>query len=173
MRKKIAVAVLLALAAPAIWLGFSGNEGGEDYGLGFGKQFAGGWLMTADLGSPVEVLVSLSADGGVTMNSTLRPAGPNNTGGWLNTRYNTTSHGTWKRTGPKSFETITLMFVQDNDGNTVMYEKVMMQLTLTVKGGLDGSGRIHMINAGNDPLDAEAPVAFDILVPSLTARPVR
>ena len=81
MRKKMVLAVLLALAAPALWLGFSGNVGEGDYALGFGKQIAGGWLFVADLGVPVEGLLSFSADGGVMMNSALRWAGPNNTGG--------------------------------------------------------------------------------------------
>ena len=174
MRKKMVLAVLLALAAPALWLGFSGNGGGGDYALGFGKQIAGGWLMAADVGYPVEVLVSLSADGGMMMNSTLRTAGPNNTGDWMNTRYNTTSHGSWKRTGPKTFESVTLLFIQDNDGNTVMYEKVFMNAALNDDGTrLEGTGLIHLIEQGNDPLDPAAPVLFTQAVSSFTARPVR
>ena len=174
MRKKMVLAVLLALVAPAVWLGSGGNDGGGDYALGFGKQIAGGWLMAADIGYPVEVLVSLSADGGMMMNSTLRPAGPNNTGGWMNTRYNTTSHGSWKRTGPKTFESVTLLLIQDNDGNTVMYEKVFMNGTLNHDGtGLAGTGLIHLIEQGNDPLDPAAPVLVSITVPSFTARRIR
>ncbi len=174
MRKKMVLAVLLALAAPVLWLGFSGNGGGKDYALGFGKQIAGGWLMVADLGAPVEVLVSLSADGGMMMNSTLRPAGPDNTGGWMNTRYNTTSHGSWTRTGPKTFESVTLLFIQDNDGNTVMYEKVFMNAALSDDGTrLEGTALIHLIEQGNDPLDPAAPVFVSITVPSFTARRIR
>ena len=174
MRKKMVLAVLLALAAPAIWLGFSGNDGEGNYALGFGKQIAGGWLMAADIGYPVEVLISLSADGGMMMNSTLRPAGPNNTGDWMNTRYNTTSHGSWKRTGPKTFESVTLLFIQDNDGNTVMYEKVFMNATLNDHGTrLEGTALIHLIEQGNDPLDPVAPALVSIPVPSVTARPIR
>ncbi len=174
MRKKMVLAVLLALAAPVLWLGSGGNGGGEEHALGFGKQIAGGWLLVADLGAPVEVLISLSADGGMMMNSTLRPAGPNNTGGWMNTRYNTTSHGSWKRTGPRTFESVTLLLIQDNDGNTVMYEKVFMNGTLSRDGaGLTGTGLIHLIEQGNDPLDPAAPVLVSSTVPSFTARPIR
>jgi hypothetical protein len=174
MRKNMVLAVLLALAAPAIWLGSSGNGDEGDYALGFGKQIAGGWLMAADIGYPVEVLISLSADGGMMMNSTLRPAGPNNTGGWMNTRYNTTSHGSWKRTGPKTFESVTLLLIQDNNGNTVMYEKVLMNAALSPDGTrLEGTGLIHLIAQGNDPLDPAAPVLFTQAVPSFTARPIR
>jgi hypothetical protein len=45
MRKKLTLAVLLALVAPAVWLGSGGTGGGHDYDLGFGKQIAGGWLV--------------------------------------------------------------------------------------------------------------------------------
>jgi hypothetical protein len=174
MRKKMVLAVLLALAAPALWLGFRGNGGEGDYALGFGKQIAGGWLFVADLGAPVEGLISFSADGGAMMCSTLRPAGPNNTGGWMNTRYNTTSHGSWKRTGPKTLESVTLLFIQDNDGNTVMYEKVFLYGVLNDDGtGLEGTGLIHLIAQGNDPLDPAVPVLFSQAVPSFTARPIR
>ncbi|MBN2507759.1 MAG: hypothetical protein JXQ71_13810 [Verrucomicrobia bacterium] len=174
MRKKMVLAGLLALAAPAVWLGFTEYGSQGDYALGFGKQIAGGWLMVVDVGSPVEVLVSLSADGGVMMNSALRPAGPNNTGGWLDTRYNTTSHGSWKRTGPKTFEAVTLLFIQDNDGNLVMYEKVFMNAALNDEGTrFEGTGLIHLIQQGNDPLDPAAPVLVSIPVGSCTARAIR
>jgi hypothetical protein len=174
MRKKLILAVLLALAAPAVWLGFSGDAGEGDYALGFGKKIAGGWIMTADIGYPVEILVSFTADGGMMMNSTLRPAGPNGTGAWMNTRYNTTSHGSWKRTGPKAFEGVTLLLIQDNDGNTVMYEKVILAMTLNHDGTrLEGSGLIHLIEKGLDPLDPEVPVLFSQPVPSANGRPIR
>ena len=130
--------------------------------------------MVADLGYPVEVLISISADGGMMMNSTLRPAGPDNTGGWMNTRYNTTSHGSWKQTRPKTFESVTLLFIQDNDGNTVMYEKAFMNAALKDDGtGFEGTALIHLIEQGNDPLDPAAPVLVSIPVPSFTARPIR
>ena len=174
MRKKMVLAMLLALIAPAIWLGFSENGGEGDHALGFGKQIAGGWLIVADLGSPVDVLVSFSADGGMMMMSSLRSAGPNNTGGWMNTRYNTTSHGSWTRTGPKTLESVTLLLIQDNDGNTVMYEKVFLYGALNNDGTrLEGTGLIHLIEQGNDPLDPDAPVLFTQSVPSFTARPIR
>jgi hypothetical protein len=127
--------------------------------------------MVADVGSPVEILVNLAADGGVMINGTLRPAGPNNTGGWLNTRYNTTSHGTWTRTGHNTFETVTLLFIQDNNGNTVLYEKIMMELSLKANGTkLEGTGLIHLIEKGNDPLDPMAPVMLPIPVASVSGR---
>lgn len=166
--------MLLALVAPAVWLGSGGNDGRGDDALGFGKQIAGGWLMVADVGYPVEVLISLSADGGIIMNSTLRPAGDSGKGAWLGTRYNTTSHGSWTRTGPNKFETVTLLLIQDNDGNTVMYEKVMLKLALNRHGTkLEGNGLIYLIEQGNDPLDPSAPVLFPIPVPTVTARPIR
>ena len=174
MRKKMVLAVLLALVAPAVWLGSTGKGGQEDHDLGFGQQIAGGWLFVADLGAPVEILINLSADGGMMMNSTLRPAGTNNTGAWMNTRYNTTSHGSWKRTGPKTLESFTLLLIQDNDGNTVMYEKVFMNATVNRDGSrLQGTGLIYLIEQGNDPLDPAAPALVSIPVPSFTARPIR
>jgi hypothetical protein len=174
MRKKMVLAVLLALVAPVVWLGSTGKGGREDHDLGFGEQIAGGWLFVADLGAPVEILINLSADGGMMINSTLRPAGTNNTGAWMNTRYNTTSHGSWKRTGPKTFESVTLLLIQDNDGNTVMYEKVFMKATVNRDGSrLQGTGLIYLIEQGNDPLDPVAPVLVSIPVPSFTARPIR
>jgi hypothetical protein len=174
MRKKLILAVLLAVAAPAVWLGFTGDAGEGDYALGFGKKIAGGWVLAADVGYPVEVLVSITADGGMMMNSTLRPAGPNGTGGWMNTRYNTTSHGSWKRIAPKTFEGVTLLLIQDNDGNTVMYEKVMLVMTLNdEETRLQGSGLIHLIEKGQDPLDPAAPVLVAIPVPSANGRAIR
>lgn len=174
MRKTMALAVLLALAVPAVWLSSSEYDGEGDYAFGFGKQIAGGWLMEVDVGYPVEVLLSLSADGGVMINSTLRWAGPNNTGGWMNTRYNTTAQGSWKRTGPKTFEALTLQFIQDNDGNPVMYEKAFMNAVLNDdRTKIEGTGLIHLIEYGNDPLDPAAPVLVSIPVPSFTARPIR
>jgi hypothetical protein len=174
MRNKMVLAVLLALVAPVVWLGSTGKGGREDHDLGFGEKIAGGWLMAADVGYPVEVLVNLMADGGMMMNSSLRPAGTNNTGAWMNTRYNTTSHGSWKRTGPKTFESVTLLLIQDNDGNTVMYEKVFMNGTVNRNGtGLKGTGLIYLIEQGNDPLDPAAPVLVSIPVPGFTARRIR
>ena len=174
MKKKLILAALVAVLAPALWLGFGRQDDGPDYAFGMGQKLAGGWLLEANVPDPIEVLVSLSADGGMMMNSTLRPAGANNTGGWLNTRYNTTSHGSWKRTGHNRIEGVTLLLIQDNDGNTVMYEKVMLELTLKAGGTkLEGIGLIHLIEQGNDPLDPNVPVKFAIPVPVATGRPIR
>ena len=174
MKKKLLLATLVAVLAPALWLGFGRQDEGQDYAFGMGQKLAGVWLLTGNVPNPVEVFVSLSADGGMMMNSTLRPAGPNNTGAWLNTRYNTTSHGTWRRTGHNKIESVTLLFIQDNDGNTVMYEKVMLELTLDARGNkLEGGGLIHLIEQGNDPLDPAAPVLYAIPVQAASGRPIR
>jgi hypothetical protein len=100
MRRKLLLAALLALVAPAIWLGAGENGGGQDNAPGFGKRIAGGWLATLDLGYPVDVLITLGADGSIVVSGQLRWAGSDGTGGWEGTRYNTTAHGSWVRTGP-------------------------------------------------------------------------
>lgn len=174
MKKKLLLAAACVMAASLLWLGAGGGPGWTDRNLGFGQKVAGGWLMVADVGTPVEIMVNLAADGGAMFNGTLRPAGPDNTGGWMGTRYNTTSHGTWTRTGHNTFEMVTLLFIQDNDGNTVLYEKVMMELALKAGGTkLEGTGLIHLIEQGNDPLDSASPVLFPIPVASISGRLIR
>jgi hypothetical protein len=173
MRKKLLLAALLALAAPAIWLGSSGNLGGEDYDLGFGKQIAGGWLVTLDVGGPVDVVGTLGADGTVTMSGQLRWAGPDGTGGWMGTRYNTTAHGSWTRVGRDGISAVELLQVQDNDGNVVFYEKVHMQLTVNkARTAMEGTGLYQLFEKGIDPLDPNSPVFAEGAF-TLTARVIR
>ena len=163
MKKKLMLAVLIAVVAPALWLGSGGGPGWADNNLGFGQKLAGGWLAEVNVGTSVEILISLSADGGVIASGQLRWAGPEGTGGWENTRYNTTSHGSWKRTGRNEIEVLALLLIQDNDGNVVMYEKIMMEATLNrAATKLEGTGLVHLILAGNDPLDPDAPLYVEI-----------
>jgi hypothetical protein len=162
MRRKLILAVLLALAAPAVWLGSGGNDGKGDDDLGFGKQIAGGWVATLDIeGGTIDVLMTLGADGNVVVSGQLRWAGDDNRGGWENTRFNTTAHGSWQRTGRNDIKVLGLLQVQDNDGNLVFYEKITMQMALNKAGTrLEGTGSWQLIRAGNDPLDPKAPVAY-------------
>jgi hypothetical protein len=155
MKKKLILAVLIAVVAPALWLGSGGGPGWADNNLGFGQKLAGGWLAELDVGYDVEIMLSFTADGGLMANGTLR----NDALG----RYNTTSHGSWKRTGPNKIESVTLLFIQDNDGKTVMYEKVLLDLTLKAhRAEMAGTGLIQLILAGNDPLDPKAQVYMEI-----------
>jgi hypothetical protein len=156
MRKKMALLILLALAAPAVWLG-----SGTDNGLGFGKQIAGGWVATLQMGPQtyVDVLMSFAADGGMVASGQLRPAGEDGTGAWMGTRYNTTLHGRWDRTGRNKVEATGLLQVQNNDGLVVFYEKVRMAATLDKNGTrMEGTGLWQLIEYGQDPLDPEVPI---------------
>jgi len=174
MKKKLILAVLIAVVAPALWLGSGGKPGWADNNLGFGQKLAGGWLAKLTVGADSgEILISLGADGGVIASGQLRWAGPpcvaadgctsSGTGGWMNTRFNTTAHGSWKRTGHNEIEALVLILIQDNDGNVVMYEKVRMEATLNRAATmLEGTGLIHLILVGNDPLDPEAPALAEI-----------
>ena len=60
MKKKLMLATLVAVLAPALWLGFGRQDDGPDYAFGMGQKLAGGWLLTGNVPNPVEVLVSLS-----------------------------------------------------------------------------------------------------------------
>lgn len=162
----VGLILLLCVSANSLARGYYSN-------LGLGQQVAGGWLTTFDLGGPVETLLNLGADGQVLFNSSFRPAGPDNTGAWLGTRYNTTGHGTWHRTGPYQLEAWAMLLIQDNDGNPVMYEKGVFNLTF--KDGcsrFEGDGTIWLIEVGNDPLDPETP-AFVTIPFTMTGRPIR
>ena len=159
MRKKLVLAALVVLAAPAVWLASIGNGGAQDHALGFGQQIAGGWVVTLDIGEPVDVLMTLAADGNVICSGQLRPAGPDNTGAWMGTRYNTTAHGSWSRVLPNEIGLVVLLQVQDNDGVLVFYEKVAMQMTVGKTGtSMEGAGSFQLFEAGIDPLDPSAPV---------------
>jgi hypothetical protein len=120
MQKKAFLAVLLALAVPTVWIGSGGRDSAEDYAFGFGKQIAGGCLATLDIGAPVDVLMTLAADGNVIVSGQLRWAGPDGTGGWEGTRYNTTAHESWSRIGPNWIKLLALLQVQNNDGGVVV-----------------------------------------------------
>jgi hypothetical protein len=174
MRKILVLAVLVAGLISLLCLSANSLTREQYSNLGFGQHAAGGWLVTFDLGAPVEVLMNLGADGQVLFNGSLRWAGPDNTGGWLGTRYNTTGHGTWHRTGPCEMEAWALLIIQDNDGNPLMYEKGVFQLTFKDNyTRLEGEGTIWLIEMGNDPLDPEAPIFVEIPVPLATGRPIR
>jgi hypothetical protein len=174
MRRKLILAVLLALVAPVVWLGSGGNDSGRADDLGFGKRIAGGWLATLDIeGGTIDVLMTLGADGTVVVSGQLRWAGDDNRGGWYKTRFNTTSHGSWQRAGRSDITLLALLQVQDNDGNLVFYEKVSMQMALNKAGtGLVGTGSAQLIEAGNDPLDPKAPVFYEAPFTE-TLRPIR
>ena len=157
MKKKLVLIVLLVVAAPALWLGFSGSPHWADQAQG--QKLAAGWVATLDIGQKGDVLMTLAADGNVVCSGQLRPAGPNNTGAWMGTRYNTTAHGSWNRVSPNEIKLLALLQVQDNDGVLVFYEKVAMQMTLDTAGTrMEGTGLFQLFEAGNDPLDPDAPV---------------
>jgi hypothetical protein len=159
MKKKLQLAVLLAVAAPALWLGFGGSPNWADRNQDFGQKLAGGWVVTIDIGQPADVLMTLAADGGVIFSGQLRSAGPDNTGAWMGTRYNTTAHGSWRRIMPNKIELVVLLQVQDNDGGLVFYEKVAMQMALDkTRTTMEGTGGFQLFEAGIDPLDPNAPV---------------
>lgn len=173
MRRRLLLAALLVLVAPAVWLGASGGGGGQDNALGFGKKIAGGWLATLDLGSPVDVLMTFGADGSVIVSGQLRWAGPDGTGGWEGTRYNTTAHGSWVRTAPNAIEAVALLQVQNNDGGVVFYERVEMHVTLNkTETKMEGTGLYQLFEAGVDPLDPNSPVFIEGLFTE-TLRPIR
>lgn len=159
MKRKLVLAVLLAMIAPAVWLGSGGNDNGQDYSLGFGKQIAGGWLATLDLGyAQGDILLTLAADGGLVSSGQLREESP----GWMNTRYNTTGHGSWTRTGQNMMSMVLLLQVQDNDGNLVFYEKAKMETTLNKAGTkMEGAGGWQLFEKGKDPLDPKSPVFLE------------
>jgi hypothetical protein len=158
MKKKLLLCGLLALAVPVLWLGSTTTGGGSENGFGFGKQVAGAWIATLDMGgASVDTLGTLTADGNVIISGALRWAGL-----WENTRYNTTSHGTWTRVGNNGIRTLTLLQVQDNDGNLVFYEKVTLEVKFNKAGTrLEGSGMWQLYEAGIDPLDPQSPVAYE------------
>jgi len=170
MKKKLVLIVLLVVAAPALWLGFSGSPHWADQAQG--QKLAAGWVATLDIGQKVDVLMTLAADGNVVCSGQLRPAGPNNTGAWMGTRYNTTAHGSWSRVLPNEIGLVVLLQVQDNDGVLVFYEKVAMQMTVGKTGtSMEGAGSFQLFEAGIDPLDPSAPVFAEGPF-TVTARPI-
>jgi hypothetical protein len=159
MKRKLILAAFIAVLSPALWLGFGQQEEGPDYAFGMGKKIAGGWVVTLNIGQPVDVLMTLAADGGVVASGQLRPAGPNDTGAWMGTRYNTTAHGSWSRIHRNEIEVVVLLQVQNIDGSLVFYEKVVMQMTLEKTGtAMEGTGSFQLFEAGIGPMDPGAPV---------------
>lgn len=155
MKKKLMLAALLALVAPVVWLGSGGSGESQGNALGFGQHIAGGWLLSLDLG--VDVLATVNADGAITTSGQLRPAGA-----WMDTRYNTTGHGFWKRTGQNQLETVILLQVQNDDGGLVFYEKVKMEATVNRQGtAMSGTGMYQLFAAGVDPLDPDSEPEFE------------
>ena len=89
---------------------------------------------------------------------------------------NTTAHGTWKRTDPNEIEGCALLFEQNDNGMTYIYEKGRFHLTLKEGGTiLEGPMEINLIMVKDvtpkpDPL---APVPSGDWIPArITARPV-
>jgi len=174
MNKKLILAVLVAVLAPVVWLGSSGSPGWGDHNPGLGQKLAGGWLVNGVVGGqPAEVMFSIGADGGVIINDTLR-WWDEETGGWLNTRANTTAHGSWRCTGPNRIAMTTLLFIQDPSGNTVLYEKIAAELTLQKQSGrLEGTAVVQLIWPDTDPLNPEQDKIMVTLPGTMTGRPIR
>ena len=166
-------AVLLAIVAPALWLGSGGGPNWADQNQALGQKLAGGWLATIEIpsfGITAEIMLNLTADGCVIMNGQLL----NPFFGGLG--MNTTAHGTWKRTGPNQIEVHALLFEQNDNGVTYVYEKGRCNLTLKERGTiLEGAMEINLIQTKDvDPKpDPLAPVPGSVWIPaSITARPI-
>lgn len=174
MKKKLLLAVLMAVIAPALWLGAGGSPGRASHGPHLGSKLAGGWLATLDLeGQVTEAMFNLTADGTFLMNGTLRPWDPND-GGWLGTRWNTTAHGSWKQTGLNQISVVAMLLVQDYNGETVLYETAHIDLTLrALKMTLEGSAEIQLIWPDTDPLNPDPTRVLVTLPATVTARPIR
>jgi hypothetical protein len=152
MNKKLAWVILVAVMAPALWLGSGGKPGWADANQGFGQKVAGAWLLVVDVGYEAQGLINFNADGCIIQNGQLRPVGDS-----LG-RYNSTGHGSWVRTGPNQIEGVVLLQIQDNNGNLVMYERAKVAAVLNKSAtAMEGSGIIHLIELDYDPLDPNAP----------------
>jgi hypothetical protein len=173
MKKKLLLVVLLAAAAPVLWLGSGGSPNWADQNQAMGHKLAGGWLTTIEIpsmGITGEVLLNLNADGCMVMSGQLL----NPFFGGLG--MNTTAHGSWKWTGPNQIEACLLLFEQNDNGATYVYEKGRLSLTLKEGGTLlEGPLEINLIRIKDvtpkpDPL---APVASGNWIPAtITARPI-
>ena len=173
MKKKLLLVILLVVAAPVLWLGSGGSPNWADQNQAEGQKLAGGWLATLEipsLGLTVEVVLNLNADGCLVMNGQLL----NPFFGGLG--MNTTAHGTWKRIGHNKIEACALLFEQNDNGMTYVYEKGRFHLTLNERGTiLEGPMEINLIMVKDvtpkpDPL---APVPSGDWIPArITARPV-
>ncbi len=173
MKKKFLLVALLVVAAPVLWLGSGGSPNWADQNQALGQKLAGGWLATIEIpsfGITAEVMLNLNDDGCVVMNGQLL----NPFFGGLG--MNTTAHGTWKRTGPNEIEACVLLFEQNDNGMTYVYEKGRFHLTLKEGGTLlEGPMELNLIMVKDvtpkpDPL---APVPSGNWIPaSITARPI-
>ena len=173
MKRKLLLVALLVVAAPVLWLGSGGSPNWAHQNQGLGQKLAGGWLATLEIpsmGITGEVILTLNADGCLIMNGQLL----NPFFGGLG--MNTTAHGTWKRTGPNEIEAHVLLFEQNDNGMTYVYEKGRFHLTLKERGTiLEGPFEINLILVKDvtprpDPL---APVPSGDWIPaSMTARPI-
>ena len=173
MKKKLLLVVLLAVATPALWLGFSGSPNWAHQNQALGQKLAGGWLATIEIpsmGVTAEAMLNLNDDGSMVINGQLL----NPFFGGLG--MNTTAHGTWKRTGPNEIEAHVLLFEQNDNGMTYVYEKGRLHLTLKEHGTiLEGPMEINLIVVKDvtpkpDPL---APVPAGNWIPAtITARPI-
>ena len=173
MKKKLLVVALLAAAAPVLWLGLGGSPNWADHNQALGNKLAGGWLATLEIpsmGITGEIMLNLHADGCLVANGQLL----NPFFGGLG--MNTTAHGTWKRTGPNEIEAHALLFEQNDNGATYVYEKGRFYLTLKEGGTvLEGPMEINLmvikdVTPKPDPL---APVPSGNWIPAtITARPI-
>jgi hypothetical protein len=176
MKKKLVLAALLAVAAPALWLGSGGSPNWADQNQALGQKLAGGWLATLEIPSiplTAEVLLNLTADGCMIINGQLLKDFPEPGAIGMNT----TAHGTWKRTGPDKIEACILLFEADDSGNTVLYEKARCYLTLKERGTiLEGLMDINLIwvkgvTPKPDPLDPETEW-WPTIPANISARPI-
>ncbi|HOW68078.1 MAG TPA: hypothetical protein P5186_01995 [Candidatus Paceibacterota bacterium] len=173
MKKKLLLAVLLAVMTPLLWLGSGGSPSWADHSQAMGQKVAGGWLATLKMGDTLiaEILFNLNADGCVIVNGQLLGDTEGKVVGM-----NTTAHGTWKRTGPDEIEAFILLFEQDTKGKTFLYETGRSCLTLMERGTkLLGTMDIQLIKATADPLNPDSE-AGDIVYETtfdLAARPLR
>jgi hypothetical protein len=172
MKKKFMCVVCLAVLAPLLWLGSSASPNWADNNQALGQKLAGGWFADLMIGeNPLaEVMFNLTDDGCIIINGQLLRDFPE--AGHIG--MNTTAHGTWKRTGPNEIEAFILLFEQDDNGKTVVYETGRSHLVLTEKGTqLDGTMDIQLIQASADPLNpSEDDIVWGTTL-KVTARPIR
>ncbi|MBN1441264.1 MAG: hypothetical protein JXA90_01080 [Planctomycetes bacterium] len=170
MRRYMAFVAVGVAALVLAWAGgkltVSGSVAKADDGSGqapgLTMRFAGGWLAEADLGgSSVEVLLLYAGDGSLAMNCTFQGNG----------LFNATGVGSWEVTGPQTVASTTLLFVQDVQGNLVMYEKIDNEMTLSDEGNrMEGASVIYLYWPGQDPLDPEEIPFATVPAPSVIAR---
>jgi hypothetical protein len=129
---------------------------------GLEKKFCGGWLAKGDLGgTPIVVVETYGGDGSMVMNCTTRADG----------LFNVTGMGSWKATGHGTVAATVLLFIQDFQGNLLMYEKVNSTMTLCDdEDFMEGSSFIKMYWADQNPLDPEEVPFAAVPVPGVVAQ---